>query len=186
MPALHRAPVGQRGPRARWPPPATHGAQRVRRDLPAVPLPDRSRTTSAPPGFEGAKYVCSPPLRPDARAPPRRDLWRGLRTNDLCGRVHRPLPLLLQGPEGARPRRLLARSPTAWAASSTAWTCIYQGVVNGELDPRALGRDVLAPPRRACSASTRARASSPPAPTPTSSSTTRTRTRRISASRRTT
>ena len=32
------------------------------------------------PGFEGAKFVCTPPLRPKAM---QEDLWRGLRTNDL-------------------------------------------------------------------------------------------------------
>ena len=32
------------------------------------------------PGFEGAKYVCSPPLRP---ADHQADLWRGLVTDDL-------------------------------------------------------------------------------------------------------
>lgn len=31
-------------------------------------------------GFEGAKYVCSPPVRPKEH---QADLWRGLRTNDL-------------------------------------------------------------------------------------------------------
>jgi dihydropyrimidinase len=31
-------------------------------------------------GFEGAKYVCSPPLRPEST---HADLWRGLRTDDL-------------------------------------------------------------------------------------------------------
>ena len=34
----------------------------------------------ARPGFEGAKYVCTPPLRPREM---QEDLWRGLRTNDL-------------------------------------------------------------------------------------------------------
>ena len=32
------------------------------------------------PGFEGAKYVCTPPLRPREM---QEDLWRGLKTNDL-------------------------------------------------------------------------------------------------------
>ncbi len=32
------------------------------------------------PGFEGAKYVCTPPLRPKHM---QEDLWRGLRTHDL-------------------------------------------------------------------------------------------------------
>jgi dihydropyrimidinase len=34
----------------------------------------------AKPGFEGAKYVCTPPLRPKEM---QADLWRGLKTNDL-------------------------------------------------------------------------------------------------------
>jgi dihydropyrimidinase len=34
----------------------------------------------ARPGFEGAKYVCSPPLRPESY---QTNLWRGLRTDDL-------------------------------------------------------------------------------------------------------
>jgi dihydropyrimidinase len=34
----------------------------------------------ARPGFEGAKFVCTPPLRPKEM---QEDLWRGLRTNDL-------------------------------------------------------------------------------------------------------
>jgi dihydropyrimidinase len=32
------------------------------------------------PGFDGAKYVCTPPLRPKEM---QEDIWRGLRTNDL-------------------------------------------------------------------------------------------------------
>ena len=32
------------------------------------------------PGFEGAKFVCTPPLRPKEM---QEDIWRGLRTNDL-------------------------------------------------------------------------------------------------------
>jgi dihydropyrimidinase len=34
----------------------------------------------ARPGFEGAKFVCTPPLRPQSM---QEDLWRGLRTHDL-------------------------------------------------------------------------------------------------------
>jgi dihydropyrimidinase len=33
------------------------------------------------PNFEGANFVCSPPLRPEEHLP---ELWRGLRTNDLA------------------------------------------------------------------------------------------------------
>ncbi|MEP6461844.1 MAG: dihydropyrimidinase [Frankiaceae bacterium] len=39
-----------------------------------------SHDDMAKPGFEGAKYVASPPIRP---AEHQRELWRGLRTNDL-------------------------------------------------------------------------------------------------------
>ena len=39
-----------------------------------------SQDDMARPDFEGAKYVCTPPLRP---AHMQEDMWRGLRTNDL-------------------------------------------------------------------------------------------------------
>jgi dihydropyrimidinase len=39
-----------------------------------------SQDDLARPGFEGAKFVCTPPLRP---AHMQEDLWRGLRTHDL-------------------------------------------------------------------------------------------------------
>jgi dihydropyrimidinase len=39
-----------------------------------------SQDDLAKPGFEGAKYVCTPPLRPKEM---QQDMWRGLRTNDL-------------------------------------------------------------------------------------------------------
>jgi dihydropyrimidinase len=39
-----------------------------------------SQDDLARPNFEGAKYVCTPPLRP---AQMQEDLWRGLKTNDL-------------------------------------------------------------------------------------------------------
>ena len=58
------------------------------------------------PGFEGAKYVCSTPLR-SKHEHHQKDLWRFLRQNDLQVGVDRPLPVLLQGAEGARHRRLL-------------------------------------------------------------------------------
>ncbi len=66
--ALHRAHVGQAGASPTVAAARDHGLQRLRRDLPAVPLPRPSRTTSAAPGFEGAKYVCSTPLRPEHEA----------------------------------------------------------------------------------------------------------------------
>ncbi len=56
------------------------------------------------PGFEGAKYVMSPPLR--GRETQDR-LWRGLALQRPAGDLDRPLPVLHEGTEGARPRRLL-------------------------------------------------------------------------------
>ena len=43
----------------------------------------RSRTSSAQPGFEGAKWVCSTPLR-TKHEHHQADLWKGLRMNDLA------------------------------------------------------------------------------------------------------
>ena len=54
-------------------------------------------------GFEGAKFVCSPPLRPKDHWD---DLWSGLVKDDLQIVVDRPLPVRLPRPEGARPGRL--------------------------------------------------------------------------------
>ena len=74
---LHRSPLG--APRARRAPPRPRrGAAGLRRDLPAVPLP-HARGSSGN-GFEGAKFICSPPLRPADHAP---ELWKGLAKDDL-------------------------------------------------------------------------------------------------------
>ena len=54
-------------------------------------------------GFEGAKFVCSPPLRPAEHAP---ELWKGLAKDDLQVVSHRPLPVRLPRPEGPRQGRL--------------------------------------------------------------------------------
>jgi hypothetical protein len=76
------------------------------------------------PGFEGAKWVCSTPLRSKHE-----------RTRPTCGRVahqrsgdrvHRPLPVLLQGPEGARLGDF-SKIPNGSAVSSTGSTCCTRG-----------------------------------------------------------
>ena len=54
-------------------------------------------------GFEGAKFVCSPPLRPEG--PLGRPVDRP-RQGRPPGRLDRPLPVRLRGPEGPRSRRL--------------------------------------------------------------------------------
>ena len=83
--AVRRARVGEAGAR-----PHRRGAQRraerVRRDLPAVPVPVAGGATSARSeqwgSFEGAKWVCSTPLR--ARAEGHQDeLWKYIRTGDV-------------------------------------------------------------------------------------------------------
>ena len=55
------------------------------------------------PGFEGAKYVCSPPVRPQRAlgSPVARPAHQRFEH-----RFHRPLPVLLQRTEGAWPQRL--------------------------------------------------------------------------------
>ena len=58
------------------------------------------------PGFEGAKYVCSTPLRAQGRGPPGRAVALPAHQRPVGGQ-HRPLPLLLQGAEGAGSGRLL-------------------------------------------------------------------------------
>ena len=54
-------------------------------------------------GFEGAKYVCSPPLRSKDHWD---DLWKGLVKDDLQVVSTDHCPFDFEGPEGAGPRRL--------------------------------------------------------------------------------
>ncbi len=54
------------------------------------------------PGFEGAKYVFTPPLREKWH---QEKLWQGLANDTLPGGLDRSLPFLLQGAKGTRPRR---------------------------------------------------------------------------------
>jgi dihydropyrimidinase len=56
----------------------------------------------ARPGFEGAKYVFTPPLREKRHQP---KLWDGLKNDHLAGGLHRPLPVLFRRPEVAGQRR---------------------------------------------------------------------------------
>ena len=69
------------------------------------------------PGFEGAKYVMSPPLRPEGdagSAVARAGVQRP------AGDLHRPLPVLHEGAEGARRAATSRRSRTARPASRRA------------------------------------------------------------------
>ncbi len=131
----------------------------------------------AQPGFEGAKWVCSTPLRSKHEHHQRRPL-EGPADERARRRVHGPLPVLHEGAEGARPRRLL-QDPQRHRRRRAPHGADLPGRRHRRALARALGRDVLHDAGPDCSGSTRPRASSPPAPTPTSSSGTRTGGRKI-------
>jgi dihydropyrimidinase len=82
-------------------------------------------------GFEGAKYVCSAPLR-SKHEHHRRDLWRGLRTNDLAivATDHCPFCFKDQKELGREDFRLI---PNGIGGVEHRMDLVYQGVVNGEL-----------------------------------------------------
>ena len=69
------------------------------------------------PGFDGAKYVMSPPLRAEGHAGP---AVARPRVQRPAGDLDRPLPVLHEGAEGARRRTTSRRSRTARRASRRA------------------------------------------------------------------
>ena len=71
--------------------------------------------------FEGAKWVCSTPAALARRGPPGPHVAGAAHERPADG-LHRPLPVLHEGPEGARAAATSAPSRTASARSSTAWT----------------------------------------------------------------
>jgi dihydropyrimidinase len=83
------------------------------------------------PGFEGAGYVCSPPLR-TREASHQSDLWRGLRTNDLAmvATDHCPFCMKDQKELGLEDFRAI---PNGIGGVEHRMDLIHQGVVNGEL-----------------------------------------------------
>jgi dihydropyrimidinase len=83
----------------------------------------------AKPDFEGAKYVCSPPLRtPDHAA----SLWQGLRTNDLAvvSTDHCPFCFKDQKQLG---RGDFSKIPNGIPAVEHRIDLLHQGVVAGEI-----------------------------------------------------
>ena len=85
----------------------------------------------AQPGFEGAKYVCSPPLR-TKHAHHHQDLWKGLRTNELIcvSTDHCPFCFKEQKELGLGD---FTKIPNGIGGVEHRMDLIYQGVVNGEL-----------------------------------------------------
>lgn len=123
----------------------------------------------AEPDFEGAKYVCSTPLRPKEH---QAALWRG------CAPTTSRSSPPTTAPSASWARRSWAgatsrRSPTVCRASRTAWTCCTRPSSTAT-SRAAAGSRSPARPRPGCSACTRRRGRSRRAPTRTSSSTTRT------------
>jgi len=83
------------------------------------------------PGFAGAGYVCSPPLRTKHHHH-HSDLWRGLRTNDLSivATDHCPFCMKDQKELGLEDFRAI---PNGIGGVEHRMDLIYQGVVMGEL-----------------------------------------------------
>ncbi len=88
-----------------------------------------SEEDMARPGFDGAKYVCSPPLR-EARN--HVDLWRGLRTDDLglVSTDHCPFCFKEQKELG---RGDFSKIPNGLPGVEHRLDLIYQGVVEGRI-----------------------------------------------------
>ena len=99
----------------------------------------------AEPDFEGAKYVCSTPLRP-ARAPGGA-VARAAHQRPP-GRLHRPLPVLLHGPEGDGPRRLLQDPQRHAGRGDTGMDLLHQAVVDGHISRRRWIEIACATPAR--------------------------------------
>ncbi|MDU0288261.1 dihydropyrimidinase [Saccharothrix longispora] len=83
----------------------------------------------AKPGFEGSKYVASPPLRPKEH---QSELWRGLRTNDLSvvSTDHCPFCFKDQKELG---RGDFSKIPNGMPGVEHRIDLLHQGVVAGEI-----------------------------------------------------
>jgi dihydropyrimidinase len=91
--------------------------------------------TLAQPGFEGAKWVCSPPIRSPHDGSGHHhqaDLWRGLRLNELAvvSTDHCPFCFKDQKELG---RGDFSKIPNGMGGVEHRMELIYQGVVRGEL-----------------------------------------------------
>ncbi|MBP2472785.1 dihydropyrimidinase [Crossiella equi] len=86
----------------------------------------------ARPGFEGSKYVCSTPLRPEEH---QAALWRGLRTNDLSVVSTDHCPFCYKGQKelGAGD---FSKIPNGLPGVEHRMDLLHQGVVDGHLTRR--------------------------------------------------
>ncbi|MGB9113105.1 MAG: dihydropyrimidinase [Acidimicrobiales bacterium] len=83
----------------------------------------------ARPGFEGAKFVCSPPLRP---AEHHAALWRGLRTNDLSIVSTDHCPFCFKGQKDLGVGDF-TKIPNGLPVVENRMDLIHDGVVRGEI-----------------------------------------------------
>lgn len=86
------------------------------------------------PGFDGAKYVCSPPLRAEAEGH-QAAMWRGLRTNDLqlVSTDHCPFCMNGQKDLGLGD---FSKIPNGIGSVEHRMDLLYQGVVEGHITPQ--------------------------------------------------
>lgn len=95
--------------------------------------------TLARPGFEGAPWVCSPPIRPQPTAGAgharrhdhRADLWRGLRTDELAVVSTDHCPFCLA--DKALGQGDFTKIPNGLGGVEHRMELLYQGVVDGHL-----------------------------------------------------
>ncbi len=83
----------------------------------------------ARPGFDGAKYVCSPPVRPSSH---QMDLWRGLRTGDLSVVATDHCPFCFAGQKELG-RGDFSKIPNGLPGVEHRMDLIYQGVIRKEI-----------------------------------------------------
>jgi dihydropyrimidinase len=83
----------------------------------------------ARPGFEGAKFVCSPPLRPAEHGAA---LWRGLRTNDLSVVSTDHCPFCFKGQKELGIGDF-AKIPNGMPGVEHRMDLLHQGVLKGEI-----------------------------------------------------
>lgn len=96
----------------------------------------------AEPDFEGAKYVCSTPLRPREH---QAALWRGLRTDDLQVVSTDHCPFCFQGQKELG-RGDFSKIPNGLPGIENRMDLLHQAVVEGRIGHAALDRDRLRRP----------------------------------------
>ncbi len=98
----------------------------------------------AEPGFEGAKYVCSTPLRPEEH---QAALWRGLRTNDLQVVSTDHCPFCFTGHKELG-RGDFSKIPNGMPGVENRMDLLHQAVVDGHIGRRRWIEIACATPAR--------------------------------------